>query len=98
MTSPEKIATPAEFATQLKTASRPPQPPSLKFLAPTLSMASEVNHSSASNPQNASFVMGWGSTEQPNPFRGLNGNYAQASVHFTVNPTGKSVGWIALNG
>ena len=97
MIRPENIATPAEFARQLKAASSVHQPAQLSFIAPTMSLSSDSNQSSAYQTQDASYVMGWGSTEQPSPFRGLNGNYAQANVHFSVDPIRKAVTWIAIN-
>lgn len=91
----QKIQTPSEFARQLKQIDRShlSQP---AFTTPTTTLSQWNNLSSASNPQNADFVLGWGSTETGTPFRGLNGSYAQASVHFSVNPQGNRLSWVAL--
>lgn len=89
------IPTPSQFASQLRQLDPNPlsQP---AFTAPTTTLSQWGNHSSASNPQNANFVIGWGCAKAGAPFRGLNGSYAHASVHFSVGPKGKQLNWVAL--
>lgn len=84
------------FAKQLSQADQSHLLTQPAFTAPTTTLGQWSNQSSASNPQNADFVLGWGSTEYSTPFRGLNGSYAQASVHFSVSPQGNRLHWVAL--
>ena len=91
----ERMATPAGFARELAATEFIPAP-SLSFTTPLTKVEQLQNQSSARNPENANFVLGWGSSEQGPGFRGFNGGYSNASIRIAKQPGSNTLNWYAV--
>lgn len=92
----ERIATTAQFANHLAALEEIAPAPELPFRPAYFNAEQLNNQSTAANPHNASYVLGWGSSEQSLGFGGFNSGYSNASIRFTTKPGSNALAWYAV--